>query len=474
MEILRVKTGRVDVDFESGMRWGTNKVDLLTGPNGSGKTEVLTTLANYFGFGKTSSDSDVIRWKDTGAVFEANLQSSIPSDPVRVVAQTFSPFNRFKAPRDGNIAVTDLYSEGWQSAGDYVCVGLHQSSRVVGAGVAKRTLEQALYRVSEAPETAIAISQVLGTLNLQPGMALTYQVRPSLRDLLRIEGGEVSGWVSRQRQQDLSRSASTGLRGELMRSSPERVTELLSTALDVLRHELIRGGRIVREFDFSKSRSSLDFAALQSLAVLRRFDLLTLKTCELRDKFGVAFDVASASSGQQQMLCSVIGIATAARPRSLILIDEPELSLHPRWQMAFLENLHAALTPLNNCHVVIATHSPLVVQQARRRGAGIVQIGRDHYSSIAFSPRPDEPASVESTLLDVFETPVASSVQLASELFAAVTQGESGDEEDRQGALARLNQLRRLYLDPDVGDFKALGLIEQAIKLLTQEDWNAT
>lgn len=473
MQILRVKTDRVDVDFENGMRWGSNKVDLLTGPNGSGKTEVLTTLANYFGFGKKSSDSDVIRWRDTEAVIDANYPSSTPSDPVRVVAQTFSPFNRFQAPRDTDITLTDLYSEGWQSDADYVCVGLHRSSRVVGASVAKRTLEQALYRVSEARESAVAISQVLGSLNLQRRMALTYQVRPQLRELAASGEEGMANWISGSLQQSPPGTARSSLRRELLRSASDRVIELLSAAIGVIRHELDSGNRIVREFDFTESRSTLDFAVLQSLAVLRRFDLLTLKACELRSKTGPAFDVAAASSGQQQMLCSVIGIATATRPKSLVLIDEPELSLHPRWQMVFLDNLQAALAPLNDCHVVIATHSPLVVQRGSRRGAGIVRIGRDHHSTIAISPKSPQPVSVETTLIDVFETPVAGSVQLASELFAAVTQGESGKDEDREGALARLGQLRELYSDPDVGDLKALTFIEQAIKLIEATDSNA-
>lgn len=473
MQILRVKTDRVQVDFENGMRWGTNKVDLLTGPNGSGKTEVLTTLANYFGFGKKSRDSDVIEWDDAGATFPASNLSPTPSTPVRVVAQTFSPFNRFNAPRESDITLTDLYSEGRQSDADYVCVGLHRSSRVVGASVAKKTLEQALYRVSEAPESAIAISRVLDSLNLQRGMVLTYQARPQLRDLVRSGNGNMMDWISRQVERASPYTLRPGLRIELMRNSPNRVANLLSTAIEVVHHELKKSGRIVRDFDFSQARSSLDFAVLQSLAVLRRFDLLTLRTCELRHKSGPAFDVATASSGQQQMLCSVIGIATAARPRSLVLIDEPELSLHPRWQMAFLENLHAALEPLIDCHVVIATHSPLIVQRGRSHGAGVVQIRRNHYSSIALPPVSTEPASVESTLIDVFDTPVAASVQLASELFSAVTQGESGEEADRAGALARLDQLRGLYSDPEVGDSKALALITQAIQLLKHKGSNA-
>jgi hypothetical protein len=42
-----------------------------------------------------------------------------------------------------------------------------------------------------------------------------------------------------------------------------------------------------------------------------------------------------------------------------------------------------------------------------------------------------------------------------------------------EGVLALLDRLRRMYFDPEVGDSKGLGLIEQVIKLQKLEDSNA-
>jgi predicted ATPase len=60
------------------------------------------------------------------------------------------------------------------------------------------------------------------------------------------------------------------------------------------------------------------------------------------------------TSGQKQVLALIIAVQNA-KQGSLILIDEPELSLHVDWQSALVEQLHA---PLTGSQLVIATHSP--------------------------------------------------------------------------------------------------------------------
>lgn len=46
--------------------------------------------------------------------------------------------------------------------------------------------------------------------------------------------------------------------------------------------------------------------------------------------------------------------------KSLILIDEPEISLHISWQNCFIKDLKE-ITKINNIDVLIATHSPDII-----------------------------------------------------------------------------------------------------------------
>lgn len=60
------------------------------------------------------------------------------------------------------------------------------------------------------------------------------------------------------------------------------------------------------------------------------------------------------TSGQRQILALIVAVRKSPQG-SLILIDEPELSLHVDWQNSLIEQLHS---PLTGSQLVVATHSP--------------------------------------------------------------------------------------------------------------------
>jgi len=66
------------------------------------------------------------------------------------------------------------------------------------------------------------------------------------------------------------------------------------------------------------------------------------------------------SSGEQHELVLFYELLFKVSPNSLILIDEPELSLHVLWQHEFLKDLQD-ITKLADFDVLIATHSPQII-----------------------------------------------------------------------------------------------------------------
>ncbi len=66
------------------------------------------------------------------------------------------------------------------------------------------------------------------------------------------------------------------------------------------------------------------------------------------------------SSGEQHELVLLYELLFKIKSGSLILIDEPELSLHVAWQQQFLEDLQE-ITKLSSIDVLIATHSPSII-----------------------------------------------------------------------------------------------------------------
>ncbi|MGG7632829.1 AAA family ATPase [Pseudomonas sp. ES1] len=88
-------------------------------------------------------------------------------------------------------------------------------------------------------------------------------------------------------------------------------------------------------------------------------------TLYLKDE-EVEHEFEQLSSGERNLISLGLKIISRASRHALILIDEPEISLHMQWQMEFHKNLIKMLAAYRNYHVVIATHSPVLVSEAAR------------------------------------------------------------------------------------------------------------
>ncbi|WP_363458331.1 AAA family ATPase [Microbacterium sp. LMI1x-1-1.1] len=81
---------------------------------------------------------------------------------------------------------------------------------------------------------------------------------------------------------------------------------------------------------------------------------------EFHNAAGHRLPVARLSSGEQHLVALFTLLLFAARPGSLVLIDEPEISLHAAWKHAFLADI-TRVAALSNLQVVLATHSAGII-----------------------------------------------------------------------------------------------------------------
>lgn len=81
---------------------------------------------------------------------------------------------------------------------------------------------------------------------------------------------------------------------------------------------------------------------------------------EVRSQTSAQIPLEKLSSGEQHQIILIFELLFEVTENSLILIDEPELSLHVTWQKTFIDSLQKMIK-LNKFDVVIATHSPPLV-----------------------------------------------------------------------------------------------------------------
>ena len=103
---------------------------------------------------------------------------------------------------------------------------------------------------------------------------------------------------------------------------------------------------------------------------------------------GDEFDINELSSGEKQLFLRTLAIKMLNPENSIILIDEPELSLHPKWQQRIID-VYRKIG--KNNQIIIATHSPHILGSVRKEnimlldkddeGQIVVRTGDELYDS---------------------------------------------------------------------------------------------
>ena len=75
---------------------------------------------------------------------------------------------------------------------------------------------------------------------------------------------------------------------------------------------------------------------------------------------GMTVNLRQLSSGEQHEIVLLYSLLMNVKRHALVLIDEPEISLHVTWQNSFLDDLDK-IASLTNLRFMIATHSPQII-----------------------------------------------------------------------------------------------------------------
>lgn len=152
---------------------------------------------------------------------------------------------------------------------------------------------------------------------------------------------------------------------------------------------------------------SLSFSDLEKSSLTSLFKWETkFKELKILDRIevflrkqNVTISMLEASSGELALITSIIYLATAISEQTVILIDEPENSLHPKWQKEYAKTL-MDIFYFYQPKIVIATHSPLVVNGAELFVENSKVFKADNFN---FKIQGKEPLNVEELLFRFFD-----------------------------------------------------------------------
>lgn len=347
--------------------------------------------------------------------------------PERVIALSMTPFDKFpmgneasrRASLDGDVPI-------------YTYFGMRdRTGRSSVSALLDRAILGLLSRSDRDDRLRIAtVFELIGYTSI-----LTVAWRPEsitfIRELLDVDDFEL---LERDRYVDR-------IMGHLRSSgrSLHDVQEAARIALDMLNSD----GFVEVEFDVENPGEHARWLFSQ-MQLLRQCGLLRLFGVEAERTTGEVIDLKLASSGELSIAISFMSLASTLQDTSLVLIDEPEINLHPEWQAKYIDLLTSTFESFRNCHFILATHSPLVLSDAPPWATVCSVSDRTPEAGVEVSGQP-----VDYLLAKAFQTVSSSNYFLQEMLMKAVTLAADGETNSPEfkAAIGELKELKLLIRD---------------------------
>jgi predicted ATPase len=427
----------VTVDVDLAPRLGeASWTTLITGRNGSGKSRLLSAIAAAFeGLGgrplrnrqpivlEYLLDERECAFRVDGKRVTAFLDGrAVDAErlprPRAVIAATASAFDKFHLPREARL----LHSNPPDTR--YRYLGLRDArGRVSARAGVFRALEQLFDASAEEHYRRQRVADVFRYLGYSPTVEVTYTWTDRGSELASPTGID-SVHAVRRYLESAKRRETNAARATVPNYFFEDALAVreLAASVDMLRQ--FSDGREIRLVADYRHHNSSGEDQLRMARQLSRAGIVQMAEVTLhRESSGRRVEITDASSGELSLVVTQLGIASSIEDRSLILIDEPEISLHPQWQSEYLGQLAEAFSAFRGCHFILATHSPTLVAGAGPELTNIVNLERSDVATGELSPG----RSVDEVLFSTFGVVTKNSLHLRDLLVAALRGAEDGD-----------------------------------------------
>lgn len=388
-------------------------VSLIIGANGSGKSFILKILAEMFNalespnaLGQMKYSCYELTYVMNGDIFQfqilnrqifvhknGELLDKMTTDnlPEKALAVSFMLNDKFPFKQ------TNILEDGI-----YEYLGIRMTSNASWTSSMNNKLAEALLNMADQGTIWEFIDKISEFLDIDQKIQIGFEMSNAdffASDLdirLKKYGEKII------RDEDYRSDAVKGFTEENYRQMAEFIC-------GVRNNNLFRKdkGKIIfgMSFDMNTSRDEIkkitnDYRIIRSLFNLKIFNNMSLNIF----KNGIAYSYDESSSGEKHILYSFANIYNRIKNYSLVLIDEPEISLHPNWQIKYVTFLKKVFKEYSSCHFIVASHSHYMVSDLDPNSSSLITVSTDekgkHFETLNYSTYA---WSVENILYNIFE-----------------------------------------------------------------------
>lgn len=397
-----------------------NYFTVVIGNNGTGKSRFLRGIV------------DLYRKRNVGHE-NFSFQDKI-NNPQKLIAITTSLSDKF--PPDSSFsrqAKPNILSEKYCYLGPRGRVGGSSNRALMDKAISF------LMSGFEEKSNFYQYNEIFNYLKYEPVLKLAYKVRVPVElknSIESIDGENLKNFIVMRSENQ------SGIRqGTYSRflGSPEYYWDELADAYRYAfeQQNFNRGGEFNFVINFSEENISRSDHVISHREIsryrvfddLRKLDLIKSMQVKLYKKHGGEFNYTDASSGEASILSTLIGLVPNLKNDSLILIDEPEISLHPSWQYRYIELIDKLLQSVKGCHVIVATHSHFLISDLPNGRSNIVHFksSKGNRIDVDYYDENTNGMSAEDILLNIFDMPSTRNYYLSAivtELLQLLADGQ--------------------------------------------------
>lgn len=380
-------------------------ISALTGSNGSSKSSILRDIV------VCSINSEKKKTPEGGSEFNKNRQEEseitalfTEGKSIHVVAASGSPSDRFpEKNRGGRPSIYDV--PNYVYLGQRIGTNLLSKKPIIELIIANLLKSGSQFFFSEISE------YIFKTVGLLPQIHV--EIRPRLSQKKREQRNLLDAIVQTINAGDGSKhegylSSKHGV--EMLKSIMEEYN--YDSFLDFEEFKKKKSGRAKLLLPFSNSTPT-DFNP-EAIALGLSTGELEVADCKVISyTCGNPYSIYELSSGEYHFLTSMLGLYLTTQAGSIVMIDEPENSLHPAWQNVFIDVLCKICQERLVDQLIIGTHSPVIISSLTDE-AEVIDLSNGENSRSYYAK------SVDEILLENFKLPTTRNHYFYDELQDAI------------------------------------------------------